>query len=183
MLNRPIFHFKTEKYYPFNLLQKSTYFSRMKTKLTLLFIMLLIFASACKKKKDEVNSQKPSYVSYTKNGQKITLNYPQWISIWSEPCSWTYVNFETSSQLGFSLSDTAGPGIFPIIRNQDNYARVISMEPNSEFYLLEEGSVMISKCDTINCIVEGTFEGKFVNVNLTDSFDISDGEFYFKKKY
>lgn len=157
----------------------------MKTKLTLLFILSLIFASACIKEKDEKNSPKPSYVSYTKNGQKIELKNPQWISIWTEPSSWTYANFQTSSLFSFGLFDSATTGVFPIRRYQDKYnnASIVSIEPNSQFYNLEEGTLTLTQCDTSNGIVEGTFEGKFINLDMTDSFIVNDGEFYFLKKY
>lgn len=154
----------------------------MKTELTLIFIITLLFASACKKIKEDVKPPKPIYVSYIKSGQKIEFKYPQSGLIWTKPCTWGYVNLQNPSKtVSLSLLDTTRTGTFNLRRNQINYASVVIGEPNSQYYILREGTVIISKCDTMNFIFEGTFEGKFISQNMSDSFDVSEGEFYFEK--
>lgn len=145
--------------------------------------MTLIFTNACKKIKEDVKPPKPIYVSYIKAGQKIEFSYPQSGLIWTKPSTWGYVNLQNPSKtFSFSLLDTVGTGTFNIRRNQINYASAVNLEPNSQYYILREGTITISKCDTSNFIFEGTFEGKFISQNMSDSFDVSEGEFYFEKQ-
>jgi len=182
----------------------------MKFKTKLLFLLLgIFFGLECRKHNDIRVTQLPPITQEGKNTFGFKVNNEIWVPYFNctassgRPCHeifvgvvriinqpfWevyigAHVKYKDNSIASFSLNTLLNTGITSMGDKTDSF-RLEFVKPASLIYnefpsISTDKNVTISRFDTLNRIISGTFRATLYNNTLKDSLKITEGRFDFK---